>query len=110
MVWFWVRDGWVSSSSSSLAYPGLANESARPITRSLAAVAILTVIRLGRAFPRAAPLEPADVYDFWLKKHHSSMSPGYSTVPELLSSVHLQPRSALVQSVAHTCWRTQCSV
>lgn len=63
----------MSSLSASLAYPGLANESARPITRSLAAVAILTVILLGRALPRAAPLDADDEYAFWLKKHHSSL-------------------------------------
>ena len=46
--------------------PGLAKESARPMTRSLAVVAILTVILRGLELPRAAPLEPADEYAFWL--------------------------------------------
>jgi hypothetical protein len=36
------------------------------MTRSLAAVAILTVILRGLALPRAAPLDAADEYDFWL--------------------------------------------
>jgi hypothetical protein len=44
----------------------LAKESARPITRSLAVVAILTVILRGLELPRAAPLDAADEYAFWL--------------------------------------------
>ena len=49
---------------------------ARPMTRSLAAVAILTLTLRGCELPRLAPLDGADVNAFCEWKHHSSMSPG----------------------------------